>query len=69
MSDYEEAERGSLDLRNMTGAELLARVCSMFEEAPNPDGAFLDVSFKDSMGFPRVMRMFMPSNGNDHSTH
>ena len=73
MSDYEEAERGSLDLRNMTGAEMLARVASMFEEAPDSEGAFLDVSFTDKHGFPQVMRMFMPELTQDahdaHATH
>jgi hypothetical protein len=68
MSDYHEASKGSLDLRGLTGAEFLARVCSMFDDAPDPDGAYLDVSFTDATGFPRIMRMFLPEIDRDSST-
>ena len=67
-TDYEEAVTGELQLHDLTAAEMLARVVSMFEEAPDAEGAFLDVSFTDSHGFLRTMRMFLLEDKDDSST-
>ncbi len=68
MSDYEETATGVLELDEMSGADMLKKVASMFDTSVDPKSAFLDVRFKDTWGVRQIMRMYLVELHDDGKT-
>jgi len=61
-------EEGILSLETMTGAEVLAVVQGMFDNAPAGMDPYMDLDFEDAHGFLRTVRIY-PVNESDEALH
>lgn len=55
--EFEDLEKGIMDLEQTSALDFLCKVADMCDKAPQGSDPYLEIEYKDNFGAIRVMRM------------